>query len=180
MDNLNRWFQILANLGVLAGIAFLVVELSQNNTLMRASAFQTRSADLIQIAAMVAESEPLASALSKLNFPNALCSAQGASLEELSPVELTLFKQYVMAQLFRLQNLEEQFLHGLLKDRHHAGSLSMLQRLQPWAERLGIPEANIGKHILRRYDGPIADPGCGRPNAAFYGGGPVKPSDSSQ
>jgi hypothetical protein len=162
MDKLGRWLGIFANVGVVVGIVFLVVQIRQTNTLMRANAFQDRSADLIQIGAMVAESEPLARALSKLNFPNAVCQADQAPLDDLSQLELTLFKQYVMAQLFRLQNLDEQFRHGLVRSEHHEAALRAVQRYLPWAQRLDLPEAKIGQRILSQLDRPVADPFCDR------------------
>ncbi len=160
MDKLNRWFTLFANLGVLVGIAFLVVQLQQNNTLMRATAYQDRSSDLIQINAMVAESEILVSALSKLNLPTTLCLAEHAALDELSDQELTVFKHYILAHIFRLQNLEEQFLYGLIKADHHSATLRALQRYLPWAQRLHLPEARIAKVILGNHGGSFADPVC--------------------
>ena len=35
MDNVNKWLMLLANLGVIAGILFLAVEIQQNNRLLR-------------------------------------------------------------------------------------------------------------------------------------------------
>jgi len=36
LDNYNKWFTLVTNLGVLAGIIFLAIELRQNNELMSA------------------------------------------------------------------------------------------------------------------------------------------------
>ena len=41
MEKLNHWLTLLANIGVIAGIIFLAVEINQNTDMMRA---QTRSA----------------------------------------------------------------------------------------------------------------------------------------
>ena len=38
MDSVNKWLTLAANLGVIAGILFLAIELRQNNQLIRASA----------------------------------------------------------------------------------------------------------------------------------------------
>ena len=40
LDRLNRWLSLTANLGVIAGLIFLAVEIQQNTSMMR---FQTRS-----------------------------------------------------------------------------------------------------------------------------------------
>jgi hypothetical protein len=36
MDKLNKWLMLVANIGVIVGIAFLAVEVNQNNRLLRA------------------------------------------------------------------------------------------------------------------------------------------------
>jgi hypothetical protein len=160
MNKLNQWLTLSANLGVLVGIGFLIIQIQQSNTLMRATAFQERSADLIQINSMVAESEVLLFALSKLNLPNTLCLAEQAPLDELSEQELTALKHYIMAHIFRLQNLDEQFLYGLIKPEHHSAALRALRRYLPWAQRLNLSEANIAKAILASQELSIADPVC--------------------
>ena len=160
MNKLNQWLTLLANIGVALGIVFLVVQIRQNNTLMKATAFQDRSSDLIQIAAMVAESEALANALAKLDLPNSICDAQAAPLDTLSDAELTLFKQYLMAQIFRLQNLQEQYRHGLIRPEHHKASVRAVARYLPWMERLQLPEAAIGRRILGTVEEPVDDPYC--------------------
>jgi len=40
LEKLNQWLTLLANLGVMTGIIFLVVELSQNTQALRANAIQ--------------------------------------------------------------------------------------------------------------------------------------------
>lgn len=46
-DRLNRWLTLGANLGVLAGLALLVVEIRQSNQLALAQIEQTRSDNLL-------------------------------------------------------------------------------------------------------------------------------------
>ena len=47
MDSVNKWLTLMANLGVIAGIVFLVVEIRQNNVQLAAQArnsmFEARS-----------------------------------------------------------------------------------------------------------------------------------------
>lgn len=44
LDNLNKWLTLVANIGVLAGIAFLAIELQQSNKIAISSQFHERSA----------------------------------------------------------------------------------------------------------------------------------------
>lgn len=38
VDQINRWLMLAANIGVIAGIVFLAVEIQQNNELMASQA----------------------------------------------------------------------------------------------------------------------------------------------
>ena len=40
MDNLNKWLTLLANIGVLAGIIFVALEIQQNTSAIQATAIQ--------------------------------------------------------------------------------------------------------------------------------------------
>ena len=48
-DQLNRWLSLAANLGVIAGIVFLVVELRQNTDMMRAQSRTEMSQDTVNM-----------------------------------------------------------------------------------------------------------------------------------
>ena len=152
MDPLNRWLSLLANVGVIAGIVFLAVEIRQNNVLMTASAYQARSNDLMQMSAMVAESEVLSSALTKSRLN--LCDADRFSLDGLSGQERTVLRQYLAAQLFRLQNLDQQYQHGLLDDEYHQGAvLGTIQLYMPIWRSAGLPQSRLGQQILDAHPG---------------------------
>ena len=47
-DRLNRWLTLGANLGVLIGIALILVELNQNADLMRAQMTQARADNILE------------------------------------------------------------------------------------------------------------------------------------
>ena len=57
LEALNKWLALSANLGVIAGIAFLAIEISQNTTAIRAEIYQTRSYEVADANRMRAESE---------------------------------------------------------------------------------------------------------------------------
>jgi len=71
LDHLSRWLALLANIGVVAGIVFLAIELRQNNALMeaesRAASFNNRlmgvekltEPEITRVLAKVAEGEEL-------------------------------------------------------------------------------------------------------------------------
>ncbi|NIP23581.1 MAG: hypothetical protein GWN81_05995, partial [Phycisphaerae bacterium] len=46
-DQLNRWLTLGANIGVVVGIALLILEINQNTEMMRAQMTQARSENLL-------------------------------------------------------------------------------------------------------------------------------------
>ena len=65
LDSLNKWLTLTANLGVIAGIIFLAIELRQNNDLMAGQDRFNRLSAAQSNAVAVATTPELNSALSK-------------------------------------------------------------------------------------------------------------------
>ena len=80
-DKVNRWLTLGANLGVLAGIILLVVELEQNREMMRAQTRNAISSKLTEIQMTVASNPQLADLL-----------ARARSGEDLTPGERAQFR----------------------------------------------------------------------------------------
>ena len=79
--DLGHTIQILANVGVLAGIAFLAFELRQNNEFMAAQERFNRLTIVAGSATLVADNERLAEVLSKAESnPNDLTNAERTRL----------------------------------------------------------------------------------------------------
>jgi hypothetical protein len=67
VDNLNRWPTLGANIGVVVGLALLVVELNQNSELVRAQIHQAQSDNYVSDVMALADSEFLLPAYEKLS-----------------------------------------------------------------------------------------------------------------
>ncbi len=65
LDSLNKWLSLLANLGVLAGIIFLAVEIQQNTAVSQFEALQTNRNARIEFFTDIRDSEFIASILNK-------------------------------------------------------------------------------------------------------------------
>ena len=125
---------------------------------MRANAYQERSNDLIELSAMVIESETLSSALAKLDFRVQLCSPENFATDKLTGPEIVVVKEYLLAQLFRLQNLDQQYHFGLLEDRYHQYAvIGTLKYYLPIWKHFGISQRSLAESILTTYDGIIPD-----------------------
>ena len=101
-ERVNQWLALLANLGVLVGIAFLVLELRQNTDMMRAQSRADMSRDVGNLLSM------------HVNDP-AYIDAMGRGLrgEELTEIEASQFSRTYNAMIWHWNNLEYQHRAGL-------------------------------------------------------------------
>ncbi len=126
-DKVNRWLTLGANLGVVLGLAFLIVEIRQNTTALTAQAYQARSDALVELSRIIAESEVLATIEANVTIRPDTCSEFERHCEvvndeyfaSLETAERQQYKRLLMAQLFRIQNLVFQYEQGLLSDEYH-------------------------------------------------------------
>ena len=169
MDRVNKWLTLTANIGIVTGLIFLAIELNQNNVLMKANAYQERSDDLIEISAMIVESDVLSSAVAKIDFRRQICKPDELRLDDLTAQELAVLRELLLAQLFRLQNLDRQYHFGLLDSEYHR--MAVIGRLQlylPVWERFEVTQRTLAEAILKSYEGAIPDR-CGGSDVLKFG-----------
>lgn len=105
-DKLNQWLTLAANVGVILGIAFLVIEVRQANIIAEGEARDRNAVIIFEIAQAIAESEGLLEVSVKLRDPN----------PELSPVEDELARQLAAMYISKWGKLVIQNSTGLLPD----------------------------------------------------------------
>ena len=89
-----------SNLGVVAGIVFLGVEIKQNSEAISAQAYQSRAEAVQELSRVIMDSDHFAPLLAKLN--SGLFPRDPAVLAELNPEErirLTAFHQFTRVTL---------------------------------------------------------------------------------
>ena len=101
-DRLNRWLTLAANVGVLIGIALLLVELNQNRDMMRAQIRNEMSSEIVGLLNDVAYSSEFASIYRR-----------GEDGEELDAVEQTQFNFRTYALFRYFENALYQHRQGL-------------------------------------------------------------------
>ena len=104
-DKLNKWFTLLANVGVVVGLAILILEIDQTNNLAKAEAIQGRS-DMI----MQAQKEYALSAY----LPEITAKYREGGVEALTPVELDRLQVWENARRVRMSAQYRQFQMGFL------------------------------------------------------------------
>jgi hypothetical protein len=85
LTNINEWLGLTANVGVIAGIAFLAMEISQNTTAIKAEIYQTRAYEVANANDMRAESNFIVPIRDKLRDESG--NLDLSLLSELSPIE---------------------------------------------------------------------------------------------
>ena len=114
-DKVNRWLTLTANLGILIGLALLIVEIRQNSELMHAQINMERTASTIETLVNAANDGFVATIQSQLyeeveGFPMAL-----GWLETLTPEEQQRYRFWVLARLYEFNNDWFQCTKGLVE-----------------------------------------------------------------
>jgi len=107
--DVSQTISILANVGVIAGILFLAVELQQNTASIEGSTYQAMSDIAVNQWQGVSQDTLLSVALSK--------TFQGLVQEDLSEEENSKLTFFYYGMIQRLQNTYDQYEAGLVDDR---------------------------------------------------------------
>ena len=107
-DQLSRWLTLGANIGVIAGIVFLGLELRQNADLMRAQWRAEMSRDTVNLLSL------------NVNDPSYIdVLGRGLRGEELTGVENSQFRRTYNAFIWHWNNLEYQHRVGLYPESEY-------------------------------------------------------------
>ena len=125
-DRLNRWLTLAANIGVLFGLIFLVVEIRQSNDLARASAYRSRGAE-IQEAYQAVALDP--------EFSQILLTINQQGIDGLTDHERIRYTYWQVAVLLRMQNQFNDYQMGFLdEDIYQAALSAAAERYDLWME----------------------------------------------
>lgn len=115
-DRLNKWLTLIANLGVIAGIIFLAMELRQNTEMMRAQSRTAMSQDTGNLLTLNVSD---ASYLGVVD--------RGLAGEELTAVERTQFRRTYNAWIWHWNNLVYQHRVGLYDDDEYSLQIEIVR-----------------------------------------------------
>ena len=135
MDSLNKWLTLISNVAVVAGIAFLGLEINQANELAQANAFSIRVNNIDQQGREYALSPDLASLKFKWDSDG---------LESLTLPEQDRLRSWERARMERFQGQFDQYERGFYPAEYLDSDLDLIKTSfkRRWAE-LGILEAFI-------------------------------------
>ncbi len=130
--DLGQTIAIVANVGVIAGIVFLAVEVGQNTEMMRSQTRDSITEKQMAFSAWVIGSPELAAALTK-------------NLDDLSPSELAMINYHWAGSFRAWENSHYQYRRGLFEEEEFE------PRRNTW--RRGLRNPNVQAMWERRRDG---------------------------
>jgi hypothetical protein len=137
LDHLNRWIALGANVGVVVGLALLIVEIRQNSELVRAQIHQSRSDNYVSERQAVADSEFILPVTVKLMAAGDYLDP--ANLDVLDATERERFRRYLQSRHADYDNLFYQYRLGYLDESFYQSRVAeSIKRLLPMWEELGL------------------------------------------
>ena len=129
-DRLNRWLSVGANIGVVIGIAVLILEINQNTEMMRAQMTQARAENLLDRYRDEIHSDYWAEILAKRRVAKTIDEWVSA----LEPVEYERVWTFQLFQWHYLQAQYSQYQSGYLDEEVWIGSTQADARrfMQTW------------------------------------------------
>jgi len=141
-DKINKWISVLANIGVLAGIVFLALEINQNTASLRSTAYQNRTEALFDQYNMITSSDELMTGLAKMEWNTNFLNPDPSLVSSLTPEENIAVTAYFRVNWFRFDNLYFQYLEGALDtDYFQSTVVQALPGYIPWFEIFNVPMA---------------------------------------
>ena len=138
-ESVNRWLTLGANVGVLVGLILLLIELDQNNDLVRAQIHQARSDAHVLTKWTGADTEFLLPALVKFESAGGLDNPD--ALDGLTPIEAARVVTAMEADHQDYDNLFYQYQRGYLDEEYYRHRIvPTIIKLAPWWEKLDIFE----------------------------------------
>ena len=102
IDRLNRWLTLGANIGVLFGIVFLIIELNQTSEMNRGETRNQVASELSELLRDVGNNPQLADLI-----------VRAENGDELTPAEVMQYRQRILSMLRYFENVHYQYRQGL-------------------------------------------------------------------
>jgi hypothetical protein len=128
IDKINSWLAITANFGVILGLVFLGVEVSQSNRATVASTYQARISEIETSYQNAALSDYLPAIYDKID---------NDGIDSISNTELRRIRDWETARIYRMQGQYYQYQQGYLDDRSYQDLIRGVQAFIPIWEKVG-------------------------------------------
>ena len=116
-SKLDRWLTVGTNMSVLIGIILLIVEINQNNELVRIQIEQARSDTYVAWQREVASGDHVAPLFAKLRFQDGNFFSN-PDFEQLDRVELERIRAIAAARFYDYETLYAQYERGFVSEEY--------------------------------------------------------------
>ena len=116
-SKLDRWLTVGTNISVLIGIVLLIVEINQNNELVRIQIEQARSDTYVAWQREVASGDHVAPLFAKLRAYEG-DFFRNPDFEQLDPVEMERIRAIAVARFYDYETLYAQYERGFVSDEY--------------------------------------------------------------
>ena len=139
-DQLNRWLTLGANVGVIAGLFVLILEIRHANELAELAAYRNRGTEIQQAWTALSVSPQLAEILVKV---------EKAGVGALNDVERTQLRAWEFGRMSRMQNQFYDYQHGYLDtDVEEDSLMNAALLLERWKElKIVVPDPDFLRAI---------------------------------
>ena len=156
MEKLNQWLTLLANLGVLVGIVFIIIEIQQNTAMMRSEIYQARSDTSIQYSLSRADSSIYANLTDRVRNNGPLDEAESYAI--LSINERRQLSDWLIAEVRMYDATLYEYQQGLLDEEFFEGwRKGAASRGPVWLAFWGDNSAAFRPSLLEEIKKAIAD-----------------------
>ena len=128
-DRLNRWLSLAANIGVLIGLIFLIVEVRHAISLSESQAYRNRGTEIQEAYLELALSADLASIMAK---------TKDEGVSSLNSAEFIRLAAWFQAVLLRMQNQFNDYQLGYLDEASYRLMLQYAAQILPMTQQLEI------------------------------------------
>ena len=152
-DSLNWWLNLGANVGVLVGLIFLIVELNQTRDMNRGETRNQVASELSQLLRDVGNNPQLADLL-----------VRAENGDPLTPAEEMQYEQRILSMLRYFENVHYQYRHGLYDDGEFATQKEAWRKVYASSASV-IPiwcdhRATFSPEFRAEFDGLLSRYGC--------------------
>lgn len=148
-SKLDQWLTIGTNLSVLIGIVLLIVEIDQNNELVRIQIEQARSDTYVAWQREVASGDHVAPLFAKLGAQDRKFFSN-PDFGRLEPVEMARFRAIAVARFYDYETLYAQYERGFVSEKYWNERIVPAVRdwAPVWAKLFGVDQLSARRGFI--------------------------------
>ncbi len=138
-SKINEWLSLAGNFGVILGLVFLGVEISQSNRATIAATYQGRMSEIEASYQNAALSDYLPAIYEKID---------NEGIESITNIELRRIRDWETARIYRMQGQYFQYQQGFLDERSYQDLIRGIRAFLPTWEAVGAEMDSLDPELM--------------------------------